>query len=162
MKGPARTLARMDRHRTLSGRARTVTVTLLIAYLVGLTRVTLWPSLGTEDPFGVVRTTLSWLNAHSIPLSYAGTEFVANIVLFVPFGILVALLLPRRPAWAVIGLGLATSAVIELAQLLFLPDRVADVRDLVANTLGTAVGFALRHIAGRRSGARRPAPTTVG
>ncbi|MBO3086654.1 VanZ family protein [Cellulomonas fengjieae] len=152
----------MDGDRTPSARARTVTLALLVAYLVGLTRVTLWPRLGTEDPFGVVRTTLAWLNAHSVPLTYEVTELVANIVLFVPFGILVALLLPRRPAWTVIGLGLATSTVIELTQLVFLPDRVADVRDLVANTLGAAVGVALRHVAGRRSGARRPAPAATG
>jgi glycopeptide antibiotics resistance protein len=139
-----------------------VTVVLFAGYLVGLARVTLWPHLGTEDPFGLVHTTLAWLTAHSIPLTYSATELVANVVLFVPFGLLVGLLAPRRPSWAVVGLGLATSGVIELAQLLFLPHRVADVRDLVANTLGTALGVALLHAAARRSRARQPAPVPAG
>ena len=123
-------------------RTRTVSRVLLAVYLVGLVRVTLWPRLGPDDTFDLVRTVLAWLNAHGFPLSFSVTEFLANIALFVPFGILVGLLSRLRP-WTVVGLGLATSAVIELAQLLFLPDRVSDVRDLVANTLGTAVGVAV-------------------
>lgn len=116
-----------------------VTRVLLVVYLIGLVRVTLWPRIGADDTFDLVRTVLAWLNSTGVPLSFSATEFLANIALFVPFGILVGLL-TRRPAWTVVGLGLATSAVIELVQLLFLPDRVADLRDLLANTLGTAVG----------------------
>ncbi|KQT02238.1 hypothetical protein ASG23_02525 [Cellulomonas sp. Leaf395] len=116
---------------------------LLGVYLVGLARVTLWPELSDNDGFDLVRTILGWLDDHGIALTYSVTEFVANIALFVPFGVLVSLLQPRRPPWAVVALGLATSLAIEVAQLLFLPLRVADVRDLVANTLGTAVGVAV-------------------
>ena len=131
---------------------------LFALYLVGLARVTLWPQLADDDGFDLVRTILAWLNSHGIGLTYSVTEFVANIALFVPFGILVSLLWPRRPAWAVIALGLTTSGAIELAQLLFLPHRVADVRDLVANTLGTALGVALLVVARRSSSAPEPAP----
>jgi glycopeptide antibiotics resistance protein len=129
---------------------RRLTTALFVVYLVGLVRVTLWPRLGPDDGFDVVRTVLAWLDAHGFPLSYSATEFVANIVLFVPFGVLVGLLTRLRP-WTVVGLGLATSVVIELAQLLFLPHRVADVRDLVANTLGTAVGVGILLVARTRS-----------
>ena len=117
-----------------------MTIALFGVYLVGLARVTLWPRLADDDGFDLVRTVLSWISSAGIALTYSAAEFLANIALFVPFGILVSLLWPRRPAWAVITLGLTTSGAIELAQLLFLPHRVADVRDLVANTLGTAVG----------------------
>ena len=103
---------------------------------------------------------LGWINATGIALTYSATEFLANIALFVPFGILVSLLWPRRSPWTVIALGLATSAAIELAQLLFLPHRVSDVRDLVANTLGTAVGVAVLLVARRSSRAPEPAPAS--
>ncbi|WP_315095707.1 VanZ family protein [uncultured Cellulomonas sp.] len=135
-----------------------VTRVLLVVYLIGLVRVTLWPRIGADDTFDLVRTVLAWLNSTGVPLSFSVTEFLANIALFVPFGILVGLL-TRSPWWAVVGLGLATSAVIELVQLLFLPDRVADLRDLLANTLGTAVGVGVLLAYRRR--ARRPSPVRV-
>ncbi|MEZ0446846.1 VanZ family protein [Cellulomonas sp. ICMP 17802] len=134
---------------------RRVTVAVFVVYLVGLARVTLWPQLGPDDGFDLVRTVLAWLGSHGVGLTYSVTEFVANIVLFVPFGVLVGLLTRLRP-WAVVALGLATSAAIELAQLLFLPDRVADVRDLVANTLGTAVGVAVLLAVRARTRSREP------
>ena len=146
----------------MGGRQRRVTIAVLAVYLVALARVTLWPRIGADDAFDVVHNTVTWISARSVPLTYDMVEFAANIVLFVPLGILVSLLAPHRPAWAVVCLGLATSAVIELSQLLFLPDRVADVRDVVANTLGTALGVALLRAAGRRSRIRRPAATAAG
>ncbi len=136
-----------------------MTIALFVVYLVGLARVTLWPRLGDDDGFDLVRTVLGWIDSVGIPLTYSATEFLANIALFVPFGILVSLLRPRWPAWTVIALGLATSCAIELAQLLFLPHRVSDVRDLVANTLGTVVGVAVVLVARRPS--RAPEPATA-
>jgi glycopeptide antibiotics resistance protein len=135
-----------------------VTIALFGVYLVGLARVTLWPRLGDDDGFDLVRTVLDWIDSAGIGLTYSATEFLANIALFVPFGILVSLVWPRRRPWAVIALGLATSGAIELTQLLFLPHRVSDARDLVANTLGAAVGVAALLIARRPSRATEPAP----
>lgn len=135
-----------------------MTIALFVVYLVGLARVTLWPRLGDDDGFDLVRTVLGWINAAGIALTYSATEFLANIALFVPFGILVSLLRPRWKAWTVVALGLGTSCAIELAQLLFLPHRVSDVRDLVANTLGTAVGVAVLLAVRRSSRAQEPAP----
>lgn len=139
-------------------RSMRVTIALLVVYLVGLARVTLWPRLGDDDGFDLVRTFLGWINSAGIALTYSATEFLANIALFVPFGILVSLLRPRWPAWTVVALGLATSCAIELAQLLFLPHRVSDARDLVANTLGTVVGVAVLLVVRRSSRAPEPAP----
>ncbi|MCC4249590.1 VanZ family protein [Microbacterium testaceum] len=68
-------------------------------------------------------------------------EFSANIVMFVPVGCLV-LAWGGRP-WQGILIGVALSAAIEITQLLALPTRVADVRDLVANTVGAALGVLL-------------------
>jgi glycopeptide antibiotics resistance protein len=137
-----------------------VTIALFALYVAALVRVTLWPRLGLEEGFDLVRTSLAWLSSHGVGLTYGATELLANIALFVPFGLLVSLLLPRRPAWVVVCLGLATSIVIELAQLAFLPERVSDVRDVVANTLGTAAGVALLLAASSRT--REPASAATG
>jgi len=127
----------------MTTRSRRLTGVALAVYLLGVARVTLWPEPAPDDTFDIVRAVLDWLEAHGIPLSYAGLESAANVVMFVPFGILVGLLLPRRPPWTVIALGAGTSVAIELAQLAFLPSRVSDPRDVVANTLGAAVGVGL-------------------
>ncbi|MBB3158771.1 glycopeptide antibiotics resistance protein [Microbacterium proteolyticum] len=72
-------------------------------------------------------------------VTYSGVEFTANVAMFVPLGLLVVAWGGRW--WHGILGGLVVSAGIETWQLLMLPGRVADVRDLVANTLGAALGI---------------------
>ncbi len=71
-------------------------------------------------------------------VTYDGVEFTANVAMFLPLGLLVV---AWRGRWwhGILG-GLLVSAGIETWQLLMLPGRVTDVRDLVANTLGAALG----------------------
>lgn len=72
--------------------------------------------------------------------AYVAIEFVANIALFVPFGVLVRLAFARLPWWAIGLLGFATTVTIELVQIT-LPSRFSTVSDVVANTLGTGLGL---------------------
>lgn len=66
-----------------------------------------------------------------------------NVALFVPAGFLLPLLWQKLRKWSrAIPAGLALSLVIELLQLAF-ARGVCDVDDLIANTLGTALGFFL-------------------
>jgi glycopeptide antibiotics resistance protein len=76
--------------------------------------------------------TLDWI-------TFALVEFLANIVLFIPVGVLFVLLLGWRRWWAALLLGVGLTASIEFAQL-FLQDRVADPRDLVSNSIGAFIG----------------------
>lgn len=70
------------------------------------------------------------------------TEDVANVVMFVPFGVLFAARWPRRRWWTVAaGVGLSVS--IELVQLVFLSWRSPSLIDVRSNSLGAAIGFAL-------------------
>ena len=91
-------------------------------------------------------------------------EFLANVVLFVPAGALAVLWLGRRAAWWwAAGIGLALSGAVEGIQALMLTDRVADVRDLLANTLGSVVGaliarYVLRTDRGSAARRARPSP----
>jgi glycopeptide antibiotics resistance protein len=67
-------------------------------------------------------------------------ELMLNVALFVPGAFAAALLWPRVRWWQWVLLGLAVSVGIETVQAVFLPDRDAQVRDLVSNSLGAALG----------------------
>ena len=68
-------------------------------------------------------------------------DFVANVALFLPFG--VALVLSGLRARSAAFIGGCCSMAIELVQARFLPNRDAAVSDVVANTVGAALGAAL-------------------
>lgn len=63
-------------------------------------------------------------------------DFGLNVLLFLPFGVLLAPLLRSRP-WVVLVVAWAVPTVIEIAQGLFLPGRVSSIFDVVANAAGT-------------------------
>jgi glycopeptide antibiotics resistance protein len=76
-------------------------------------------------------------------VTYTQLESAANVLLFVPLGLLIALLIPTKWWWAVV-VGLALLAVgIELGQALFLPGRVPTLDDVLANTTGGVIGVAI-------------------
>jgi len=70
------------------------------------------------------------------------SEMAFNVVLFVPVGLLAALLIPRRRWPLALLAGLAFTTLIELVQVPE-PDRVSDPRDLVMNTSGAVLGVVL-------------------
>lgn len=67
-------------------------------------------------------------------------EIFWNVVLFIPIGILICMLLPRKAKWVSVFLGLLISAGIELSQL-FLCRGLFEFDDIIHNTLGTIIGF---------------------
>lgn len=73
-------------------------------------------------------------------LDFTRLEIIANVLVFVPVGILAFLLLPRRVWPLSILLGPAISVGIEVAQGLALPHRAATVGDVVANSTGALIG----------------------
>ncbi|KQR52934.1 hypothetical protein ASF88_13710 [Leifsonia sp. Leaf336] len=81
-------------------------------------------------------------------IDYDVVEFTANVLLFVPMGVLLALLLGRGRRWLALSLGVAASLTIEFIQL-FEPARVSDARDIVANSLGAIIGIGLVVVASR-------------
>ncbi|MGC0370332.1 glycopeptide antibiotics resistance protein [Microbacterium sp. SLBN-111] len=102
--------------------------------------MTLRPVPYDAETAGFVRRFLEILAAWppTAWVTFDVVEFSANVVMFVPLGLLV-LAWGGRPWHGILG-GLVLSAAIETTQLLFLPTRVADVRDVVANTAGAALG----------------------
>lgn len=114
----------------------------LSAYLLALGWIVFAPAQAAGQVTGFVSTLASWVAAWSElspAQAYPPLEFVANVALFIPFGVLWMLVLPRPHPFAMIAAGLASSVLIEVVQLA-LPSRVSSLSDVVANTLGTIVG----------------------
>src|SRR5690606_12272950 len=93
-----------------------------------------------------------------LSLSYTVFEFLANIALFVPLGLLLVAALPRANAWVVLLLGYSSSATIELVQTL-LPSRFPTLSDVIANTIGTAIGCVIARMFVQRHPPRIPVET---
>ncbi|MGW6132166.1 VanZ family protein [Cellulomonas sp. NPDC055163] len=141
----------------MTTRTRHATQAALVVYLLVVAWITLTPDLADNDALGQVEVITQWLAARGVPVTYAGVEAGANVVMFVPFGVLVGLLVrPARAWWArVVAGGLVLSAGIETAQLLFLPTRVPTVQDVVMNTLGAVLGVVVLLVGDRLRLARR-------
>ncbi|WP_347978080.1 VanZ family protein [Microbacterium sp. ProA8] len=121
-------------------------IPLLILYGVALALIAFWPVPVDREMTGLLRAL-----ARAVPLlSYDVVEFGANVLLFVPLGILLALAMPRhRPL--VVPVALVVTGAIEAGQALFLDERTASLRDVLANTLGAAAGLLIVVIAERNS-----------
>lgn len=76
-------------------------------------------------------------------VTYTQLESFANVALFVPFGLLIALLVPTRWWWLVVVGLVIVAAGIELGQALFLPDRVPSLGDVLANSTGGVIGVGI-------------------
>lgn len=115
---------------------------LLVPYTLALALIVWLPGNQASAVTGIVgRLARSLAYRLDVPFLYTYTvlEFLANIALFVPFGLLLALAWPRIKTWHMAVLGLGTSGVIEFVQI-FLPTRFSTVSDLIANTAGAVVG----------------------
>ena len=104
-----------------------------------------WPlPWASVVPFATIRASL-----HAGFESAMGRVLIGNVLAFVPLGFL-APIVDRRwtSAIRILALGLAVSAAVELAQLgwdLFIgmPWRSADIDDVIVNTFGAIVGYAV-------------------
>jgi glycopeptide antibiotics resistance protein len=125
-------------------RRRAVLPIFTVLYLVVVAWITLNPAPGDPARNPLLESVLRALAAVPVLhwIDYPVTEFTANVLLFVPMGALFTLLLGRWRWWLAWAIGVAATLVIEFVQL-FLPARVSDASDLVANTLGTLLGIGL-------------------
>lgn len=114
----------------------------LSVYVVGIVVNSVFPIyLGVPDS-GVPWT--SHINA--VPFQGTDTaDYVQNALIFMPLGLLLPLSFPLRSIVAIAASGFALSLTIEVLQLLNAltgqGGHVADVNDLLANTIGAPIGF---------------------
>ena len=115
------------------------------AYLWGVAWMTLRTRPYGEDITNALNRLLTWFAEHPSTawITFDRVEFAANVVMFVPLGILAVLWFGVRGWWSAPLIGAIVSAAIESAQALFLTSRVPDLRDIVANTLGAVIGMLL-------------------
>lgn len=156
----ARSMPASTPTRTRSRSARVAARVLLGPYLVALALIVFLPAREAGRVTGIVGWAADVVAAWGVPREPAAIvlEFLANIVLFVPFGLLLSAAAPRWSPWAIIGAGALVSILIELVQL-GIPSRVTTVSDVIANTAGTAVGC-LAVLWWRVSRERRPTSPT--
>lgn len=107
---------------------------------------------GEEAPLGVLSLE-QWLVAETWT-NGALSEFAANVLLFVPWGVLALLVVGERRWWLAAALGAALTLAIEIGQIP-LP-RISDPRDLVANSLGVLVGIGIAVVVRRSRALRAP------
>jgi glycopeptide antibiotics resistance protein len=143
-------LIRVVRGRARTARGRLVTTTILFLYALGVAAITMFPihlrppGYWTGEPW--------WTVIHWIPFVVDAPSFVLNIVMFVPFGVLVPLLWGRFDSWRRVAVcALSVSSVIELIQFVLGVTlgsrRTVDVNDLIANTAGALLGLLMLRLA---------------
>ncbi|MCI5578165.1 MAG: VanZ family protein [Oscillospiraceae bacterium] len=71
-------------------------------------------------------------------------ELLANIALFIPYGVLLPTAYRKLKWWAVDLIGLGTTAVVEVFQPYL--GRSCDIDDVIGNTFGTIIGCAIAKI----------------
>lgn len=84
----------------------------------------------------------------SLPRGFFLTNFVGNIVAFIPFGFLFASLLSyrKRFTWLfTISVSALLSAIVELMQF-FTRTGSCDIDDVILNTLGGAIGYMIFYL----------------
>ena len=131
---------------------RTTAVVLFASYLALLALVGFWPTPVERPVAGILRGFLLFLQEQPLTAGIRSghVEAAANVVLFVPLGVLAAFLLPARRWWLAVVAGLLGSAAIEAVQFLVLDQRQGGLRDVATNTLGALLGaLAVRWVRGR-------------
>ena len=103
--------------------------------------ITLGPQPLDDRADSLVWRLLGFFSRHASTdwITYSFLEFWSNVLMFVPVGLFFLLLLGRRRWWLAIALGVLLTLGIEFVQQ-FLPDRVSDPRDILANSVGAFVG----------------------
>lgn len=114
-----------------------------VLYFGALSAVVLTPAPVDRGTAGaLLRQLLEHLHNTGIPawVDYSLVETAANVLLFVPLGLLVGTWLGSRWTWLAAVAGCCLSMAVETSQALLLPGRVPTLQDVLANTLGAALG----------------------
>lgn len=123
-------------------RQRRTLAALFLLYIGVLALVVFWPSPVDQNSAGTLRIILGKLHGIGMPgwINYGFVETIANVLMFIPFGLIGAAWLNSERTWLAAAGGIAASCLIEASQALLLPNRFATIYDVTANSLGAALG----------------------
>ncbi|QQD76693.1 VanZ family protein [Curtobacterium sp. YC1] len=140
-----------------TARSRRLATWCAAAYGVALVLVGFWGSPVDAAGGPWLTRVLAAAHRHGLPdrIDYPAVESLANVVFFVPLGLLVVLLAGARWWWIATATGVVVSGCIETGQALLLPARVATVDDVVANGVGALLGSVAGVLLLRRAARRR-------
>lgn len=114
----------------------------IVGYLLFI-GFTVWlPANVSAKVTGLVGVMARWVSDAGIAPYYQSAvvfEFLANVALFVPVGLLLPFAWPRLRLWQVVLIGALMSGLIESVQGL-MPSRFPTISDVIANSLGTLAG----------------------
>ena len=126
---------------TITTRLRRFTTTAAVGYATVLVLIAFWPTPVDRPAEALLDRVVAWFARHGLPfVTYDLIEASANVLLFIPAGLLLVVLMGVRWWWLSILGGMAASVLIELGQNYFLDERYATVDDVYANTIGTVIG----------------------
>ena len=119
-------------------RRRGVGWVLLVLYGIVLAGVAFWPvpvDSGMDGLLDSISEAVPWL-------TYDLIEVAANVVLFIPLGILLTMMIHRH-RWLVVVISLGVTGSIEWLQAQFLDERTSSAQDVAANMLGAVIGMGI-------------------
>jgi glycopeptide antibiotics resistance protein len=120
----------------------------LIAVTLGIIVVTLYPTMYSpyidlEIPRIVNLVPLKGIYDiifHSVDIAVPIVNIGGNIILFIPFGLLLSFFLKQKSLIKITSLGFLLSLLIEVIQYIYPTGRISDINDLIFNTFGTFIG----------------------
>lgn len=117
------------------------------AYMGFVGMVTLTPQDHAPVPIGIASRVLDALHwrGYALWMDLPRLEFLANIAMFVPIGVFLLLLVGSERWFVALFLPFFLTVLIETAQR-NIPGRIADPRDIAANTMGGVAGVILAMI----------------
>jgi len=135
---------------------------LLAAYITLISVIVFWPTPVDRPVASRIRAAVGVVQeAGATSVSYNTVEITANVLMFVPLGVLLVLAVARLPWWwAPIAAGVFSCAI-EFVQFAFVAQRNATWVDAVANTSGAVIGalavYLLQIVRARRTRRTRSA-----
>jgi hypothetical protein len=133
------------------GRARGLAIVLATGYLVALALLMFWPE-HVDAGAGPLYATLLRIAPAAFPF---GVDPTLNVVLLIPFGMILASMFPGRP-FVILGLAWVVPLLVEISQGVFLPGRTSSAVDVAANTVGGLIGAVGLSVARRLHRTRTP------
>lgn len=118
----------------------------LLGYLLVPAVLTLTPDPSgslLQDFYELLRRAVDQVTFGRAGVSLREAEGLANVLLFIPAGVLLPLALPRFPLSVLLFGATVASLLIESVQYVFLPDRVPSLLDVLLNGGGAAIGLVL-------------------